>query len=100
VEQESTPAGHDGEHGTSPLLEALAGLDAAGRDAITQVIALHREFPAWAVWLPYRGHPWIAVRPASTRAPDSELPMIWAKAETIEELADKMRRVNAQLADH
>jgi hypothetical protein len=99
VEQESTPAEHDGEQETSPLLEALAGLDAEARDAITQVIVLHREFPAWAVWLPHRGHPWIAVRPASTRTPHSELPMIWAEAETVEELADKMRRVNAQLAD-
>jgi hypothetical protein len=100
VESDSAAAGQGDGRGISPsLLEALAGLDAEAQDAITQVIVLHREFPAWAVWLPYRGRPWIAVRPASARAPDPELPMIWAEAQTVEELADKIRRVNAQLAD-
>jgi len=100
VEFDGAAARQGDEHGIpQSLLEALAGLDAEARDAITQVILLHREFPAWAVWLPYRGHSWIAVRPASARVPDSGLPMIWAEAETMEELADKMRRVNAQLAD-
>ena len=98
MEHESTPAGHDGEHGISPLPEALAGLDAEARDAITQLIVFHREFPAWAVWLPYRGHPWIAVRPASARAAGPGLPLIWVTAESAAELDALMRRADAALA--
>ena len=98
MEQESTPRGHGGEDGISPpLAEALAGLDAEARSAISQVIVLHREFPAWAVWLPRGGRPWAAVRPASARAPGPDLPMIWVQAGTTEELAARMRSADAQL---
>jgi hypothetical protein len=100
VEQESTACGHGGEDGISPRLpEALAGLDAEARSVISQVIVLHREFPAWAVWLPHGGRQWTAVRPASARAPGPDLPMIWVHAATSAELAERMRGVDAQLAD-
>jgi len=83
VEREGTSRGHGDEDVISPpLLEALAGLDAESSEVIGQVIALYREFPAWAVWLPYRGRPWMAVRPASARAPGPDLPMIWVRAGT------------------
>jgi hypothetical protein len=83
VEREGTSRGHGDEDVISPpLLEALAGLDAEASEVIGQVIALYREFPAWAVWLPYRGRPWMAVRPASARAPGPDLPMIWVRAGT------------------
>ena len=99
MEFDSAAAGQGDERGISPsLLEALAGLDVEAREAITQVIVLHREFPAWAVWLPYRGHPWIAVRPASARVPGPELPMIWTQAETARSLSARMRGADAQLA--
>ena len=42
------------------MLEALAGLDAETSQVIGQVIALYREFPAWAVWLPHGGRRWAA----------------------------------------
>ena len=80
------------------LAQALAGLDAAAGQVIAEVIGLYREFPAWAVWLPSRGRPWTAVRPASGRVPGPELPMVWVHAETVAELADQMRRVDGQLA--
>lgn len=99
MEQESTPRGHGGEDGiSSPLAEALAGLDAGSRSAISQVIVLYREFPAWAVWLPHGGRQWTAVRPASARAPGPDLPMVWVDAAAPAELADRMRGVDAQLA--
>jgi hypothetical protein len=99
VERESTPRGHGDKDGISPqLLEALAGLDAETSEVISQVIALYREFPAWAVWLPHRGRPWAAVRPASARAPAPDLPMIWVHADTAAELAARMRGADAQLA--
>ena len=98
MEREDTPRGHGGEDGISPLLlEALGELDAEASGAITQVIALYREFPAWAVWLPYRGRQWTAVRPASARAPAPEVPMIWVHAGTAAELAARMRGADAQL---
>jgi hypothetical protein len=98
VERESTPRGHGDGDGISPqLLEALAGLDAETSEVIGQVVALYREFPAWAVWLPHGGRPWAAVRPASARAPAPEVPMIWVHAGTAAELAARMRGADAQL---
>jgi len=98
VESDSGPAGREDEHGISPsLLEALAGLGPEDRQAITEVIALYREFPAWAVWLPHGARQWTAVRPASARAPGPDLPMIWVHAATPAELADRMRGVDGQL---
>jgi hypothetical protein len=97
LERDSTPRGHGDEDGISPLLESLAGLDAGVRGAISQVIVLYLEFPAWAVWLPYPGRQWVAVRPASARAPGPDLPMIWVHAVTAAELAGRMRSADAQL---
>jgi hypothetical protein len=99
VESDRSPAGREDEQGISPpLLEALAGLDAEARGVIGQVVALYREFPAWAVWLPYQGRQWVAVRPASARAPGPDLPMIWVHADTAAQLAARMRGADAQLA--
>jgi hypothetical protein len=99
VEFDSAPAGRGDERGIEPpLLGALAGLGPEDRHAISQVIALHREFPAWAVWLPHGGSPWTAVRPASARAPGPDLPMIWVHADTAAELAARLRGADAQLA--
>ena len=80
------------------LLEALAGLDAEATKAIAEIIVLHRDFPAWAVWLPSAGHAWVAVRPASARAPGPDLPVVWAQAPTAAGLADRMRRADGQLS--
>ena len=98
MEFDSAPApGGDG-HGIEPLLlEALAGLDPEARQALSEVVVLHREFPAWAVWLPHEGRPWTAVRPASARAPGPDLPTIWVHAATAEELTGRMRRADARL---
>ena len=98
MEWEGTPAGRDEEAGISPLLlETLAGLDTGASQAVTEMIVLHCQFPAWAVWLPYRGRRWTAVRPASARAPGPDLPMIWVQAVTAAELAARMRGADAQL---
>jgi hypothetical protein len=77
VELERAPCGHRDDDGISPpLLEALSGLDLEDRRTVVQVIALYQEFPAWAVWLPHGGRPWVAVRPPSARPPGPEVPMI------------------------
>lgn len=95
MEQVSGPPGRD-EHALPP--ETLAGLDTYARQVIAEVITLHRDFPAWAVWLPGQGRAWIAVRPASGRAPGPDLPMVWTHAATPAELAERMGAVDAQLA--
>lgn len=79
------------------LAEALAGIDPEALRDIADVIVLHRDFPAWAVWLPDGRRPWIAVRPASGRAPGPDLPMIWVQASTAAALADQIRAADAQL---
>jgi hypothetical protein len=78
------------------------GSVAEGGQVLAELAGLHREFPAWAIWLPRHGYGWTALRPASTRAPEPGLPMVWAQAATAAELAERMRSVDAQLAsgDH
>lgn len=66
--------------------------------ALAEITDLHREFPAWAIWLPLLGCGWAALRPASTRRPEPNLPMVWVHAETSAELADRMRSIDAQVA--
>jgi hypothetical protein len=99
MEGDSTAAGRDGQGGTSPALrEALSGLAPGALQAIAEVIVLHRELPAWAVWLPHGGRPWIAVRPASARAPGPELPLLWVSTGTAAELGARMRQADAGLS--
>jgi hypothetical protein len=102
MESESIPAARpEGEYEALPsVLAAIAGLGVEAGQAMSQVIVLHREFPAWAVWLPQRGGPWTAVRPASARAPGPDLPMIWVHAPTCVGLADRMRGADAQLGHY
>jgi hypothetical protein len=80
------------------LLEAVEGLGPEAVRAVGEVVGLHREFPAWGIWLPAGSRPWTAVRLASGRCPGPGLPMVWVHAPTSAELADRMRRVDGQLA--
>jgi len=69
--QRNAPAGPDDEHAISPSLpEAPAGFDAEARQAITQVIVLHR--------------------PASARARGPDLPVVRVHAVSTAELAGRM----------
>jgi hypothetical protein len=98
VEREEGLPGRDDQPGLGLLLaRAPSEPGTAARQIIIEVIALHQEFPAWAVWLPWRDGRWTAVRPASSRAPGPELPMVWLHAATSRELAEGMRRADAQL---
>jgi len=99
VEGDSIPPGQDDGNEIAPQLrEALAGLDPGALSALAEVIVLHRQFPAWAVWLPSPGRGWVAVCPASVRAPGPDLPLLWARADTAAGLADRMRRADGQLS--
>jgi hypothetical protein len=79
-------------------LTDTTGSVAESGQAIAEIAGLHREFPEWAIWLPSHGRNWTALRPASTRAPEPGLPMVWAQAATAADLAERMRGVDAQLA--
>ena len=99
MNQDSAPTEQHDEYELPPSFwRAVNRLDATTGPAITEIITLYREFPAWAVWLPRQGGaPWAAARPASARPPIPDLPMIWVRADTPKELADQMRNVDWQL---
>lgn len=98
MKQEAGPPGRDDQPGVTPTLAETIPEPGTGlRPLIAEVIALLGEFPAWAVWLPWRSGRWTAVRPASSRVPGPELPMVWLHAASSAELAAEMRRVDAQL---
>jgi hypothetical protein len=61
------------------------------------VAGLLREFPRWAFWLPSGPGGWTAVRPASSRPPSAEIPMIWVHAVSAPGLRRKMREIDELL---
>jgi len=64
---------------------------AAGLQTLLEVLVLHRDFPAWAVWFPGPGGHWTAARPSSARPPGHGTMMLWVHAATLEELMVMMR---------
>jgi hypothetical protein len=66
-------------------------------ETLAALAALYREHPRWAVWLPPPGGQWTAVRVAGSRPPSPDLPMLWVRAITSQELAHRMRRLDATL---
>jgi hypothetical protein len=76
------------------VLEELGLRDA---QVVAEMVALYRDHPRWAVWLPMPGGQWEAARPAGSRPPSPEVPMIWVHADTAAGLADQMRGVDGQL---
>lgn len=65
--------------------------------AAAEAVAVCWEHPKWAVWLPAAGDGWVAVRPAGSRPPGPELPMLWVRADTAQELGVRMRQADAGL---
>jgi hypothetical protein len=92
------PAGPDDD---AQALEALAGaldqLGAGNARRLAEVAVLMRAFPCWAAWLSADGRTWTAARPAGSMPPGPEAPMVWVRAETVSELAERMRAADAAL---
>jgi hypothetical protein len=63
---------------------------------LAEVVTLLRDYPRWAIWLPTHGRRWTSVRPASSRQPAPDLPMLWAYAESAGELARMMNAIDEQ----
>jgi hypothetical protein len=66
--------------------------------AVAEAMALYRDHPQWAVWLPAPGSGWAAVRPAGARPPGPEVPMIWVHADSADELGARMRQADSGLS--
>jgi hypothetical protein len=77
------------------LLEQFGVADAR---TLAEAVTLHRDHPRWAVWLPAAGGRWAAVRPVGLRPPGSELPMLWVRADTAEELGARMQQADTGLS--
>lgn len=73
-----------------------SGMDSSAAQTAVELVLLHQEFPAWAVWPPFQGV-WSAIRPASSRPPGPGLPMLWVRGESAQQLAERMRDSDWQL---
>lgn len=78
--------------------DSAAGPEAAADRLISEVVALYRDFPAWAVWLPVQGV-WTAVRSASDRPAGPGLQLLWTRANSARQLAIHMREANQEIDD-
>ena len=77
------------------VLEQLGLTDAL---TLAEVVVLYRDHPRWAVWMPVAGGEWAAVRPAGSRPPGPEVPMLWVHAGTAADLRGRMSRADARLS--
>ena len=76
-------------------LLAQLGTNAHVRALVEAAILIH-DHPHWAVWVPRGQAGWTAVRPASSRPPAPELPMLWISAGSASELARMMDSADGQ----
>ena len=76
-------------------LLAQLGTNAHVRALVEAAILIH-DHPHWAIWVPRGQAGWTAVRPASSRPPAPELPMLWISAGSASELARMMDSADGQ----
>ena len=69
-----------------------------GQSSFTEVVGLLRDHPRWAVWLPAGGTVWTAVRPAGSRLPGPEVPLLWVNAGTAGDLGRLMLDVDQEIS--
>jgi len=74
-----------------PAVCAVLGqLGSANAQALAEIVSLCRDHPLWAVWPAVLGRGWVAVRPAGSRPPGPEVPLVWVFGETSADLAERM----------
>lgn len=79
------------------MREALTGLEPAARQTLAETVMLLRDHPLWAIWMPADRGDWAAARPASSRPPGPDQPLVWVHAAAPGELANLMRAADTQL---
>ena len=95
---EEPAAGADYAGLASAVRDVLEQLGLTDAPALAEVAGLYRDHPRWAVWLPVAGGEWAAVRPAASRPPGPEVPMLWVHAGTAADLGRRMSRADAGLS--
>jgi len=74
----------------SAVRAVLGQLGSTNSQALAEVVSLCRDYPLWAVWPAVLGRGWVAVRPAGSRPPGPEVPLIWVFGENSADLAARM----------
>lgn len=82
----------------SVLRDVLEELGASDSQVLAEIVWLHLDHPLWAVWLPVDGRGWTAVRPAGSRPPGPEVPLLWVHATTAAQLDVRMHSADARLS--
>jgi hypothetical protein len=95
---EEPAAGADNAGLASVVRDVLEQLGVTDALTLAEVAVLHRDHPRWAVWVPAVGGEWAAVRPAGSRPPGPEVPMLWVRADTAAELGSRMSRADESLS--
>jgi hypothetical protein len=93
------PAAGTGDTGLTSVVRDL--LEQVGfTDALTlaELTVLQRDHPRWAVWTPAAGGEWAAARPAGSRPPGPEVPMLWVFGGSTAELGGRMSRADTGLS--
>jgi hypothetical protein len=91
VDKDDTNSGDARRAGSAPIISKEEG-------DLSEAVALLRNHPRWAIWLPVGNGDWAAIRPASSRPPSPELPTIWVHADTASELARLMDAADEQIS--
>jgi hypothetical protein len=74
-----------------PAVRAVLGqLGSANAQALAEIVSLRRDHPLSAVWPAVLGRGWVAGRPAGSRPPGPEGPLVWVFGETSADLAARM----------
>jgi hypothetical protein len=88
----------DATQALTELSDVLAHAGASGHvRALAQAALVMHDHPAWAVWLPAHGSGWTATRPAGSRPPGPNLPMLWVHADTAEQLVGLIQAADSQI---
>jgi hypothetical protein len=93
-EPDTAPRDFDLVSAVRDLLEQYGVAD--GR-TLAEAVMLQRDHPRWAIWLPAAGGWWAAVRPVGLRPSGPEMPMLWVRADTAQELGARMQQADAGL---
>lgn len=77
------------------MLEQFGARDS---QVLAEIVWLQLDHPLRAVWRSVEGRGWTAVRPAGSRPPGPEAPLLWVQATTTAQLDVRMHSADAGLS--